>query len=131
MRQQRLIIILLGLITAVILFHVAVMGKILPYDIAWGGRLKNDAAMYVFEAISITINLFLAAILLMKDGFIHQKLKPKTIDAILWLFFGLFVLNTTGNLFAQTIFEKYFAGLTLLFALLILLVLRPQKTKHV
>ncbi len=31
----------LGLLLAVILFHVCIILKIIPYDIAWGGKTKG------------------------------------------------------------------------------------------
>jgi hypothetical protein len=111
--------IFLGLLLAVILFHICIILKIIPYDIAWGGRLTNDLEMYVFESISILINLFLSVILLMKDNIIKYKLSEKVINGILWTFFAIFVLNTIGNIFAKTIFEKYFAILTGFSAILI------------
>ncbi|HRP32929.1 MAG TPA: hypothetical protein PKV73_13605 [Agriterribacter sp.] len=120
--------ILLGLLVAVILFHVAVVVKAIPYNIAWGGRLQNDREMYVFEAISILINLFLGFVLLMKAGYIKFWFGKKTINIILWIFFALFVLNTVGNLFAKTNFEKSFAVLTFVFAILIWRIL---KSKHI
>ena len=120
--------ILLGLLIAVILFHISVIAKAIPYDIAWGGRLQNDSEMYVFEAISILINLFLGLVLLMKGDYIKFRLKKKTIDLILWIFLALFVLNTVGNLFAKTNFEKSFAVLTFVFAILIWTIL---KTKNI
>ena len=70
----------LGLLLAVILFHVCIILKIIPYDIAWGGRLTNDAEMYVFETISILINIFLSIILLMKDNIIEYKFSAKVIN---------------------------------------------------
>jgi len=108
----------LGLLLAVILFHVCIILKIIPYDIAWGGRLTNDAEMYVFETISILINIFLSIILLMKDNIIEYKFSDKVINVILWTFFAIFVLNTIGNIFAKTTFEKLFAILTGLSAIL-------------
>jgi len=54
---------MLGLLIAVLLFHLSIILKIIPYEITWGGRLKNDSEMYVFETISIVINLFLFLIL--------------------------------------------------------------------
>lgn len=96
--------ILLGFLVAVILFHISVIAKVIPYDIAWGGRLQNDSQMYVFEAISILINLFLRLVLVMKGGYIKFRFKEKTIDIILWVFLALFVLNTLGNLLAKTDF---------------------------
>ena len=119
--------ILPGLIVAVILFHVAVFVKAIPYNIIWGGRLQNDGEMYVFEASSIVINLFLGTILLMKAGYIKPKFKLKTINIILRVFLVLFVLNTVGNLFAKTGFEQSFALLTFIFATLIWRILKIQK----
>ena len=58
MKYKASINILLGLLVAVILFHIAVMVKAIPYSIAWGGWVQNDRQMYVFEAVSILINLF-------------------------------------------------------------------------
>ena len=127
---QRSINILLGLLIAVILFHLCVMAKMIPYNIAWGGRLQNDSEMYVFEAISILINLFLGLILLMKGEYIQFRFKKKAIDIILWIFFALFVLNTVGNLLAKTNFEKSFAVLTFVFAILLWVILKTKDTKQ-
>ena len=118
--------IFLGLLIAVILFHITIMAKVIPYDIAWGGRLQNDSEMYVFETISILINLFLGFILLMKGNYIKFQFKKKTIDIILWIFLALFVLNTIANIFAKTNFEKLFAVLTFIFAILIWVILKMK-----
>ena len=128
MKFKTSIHILLGLLVVVILFHIAVIAKAIPYNIAWGGRLENDQEMYVFEAISILINLFLGLVLLMKASYIKFRFKKKAIDVILWIFLALFVLNTVGNLFAKTNFEQSFAVLTFVFAVLILMILKPRQS---
>ncbi|MFO0361850.1 MAG: hypothetical protein ACK500_08470 [Flavobacteriales bacterium] len=120
----------LGLLLAVILFHICIILKIIPYDIAWGGRLTNDAEMYVFETISILINIFLSIILLMKDNIIEYKFSDKVINVILWAFFAIFVLNTIGNIFAKTTFEKLFAILTGLSAILIWNIVMKKNTTN-
>jgi len=130
MKYKISINILLGLLIAVILFHISVIAKAVPYNIAWGGRLQNDSEMYVFEAISILINLILGLVLLMKGGYIKFRLKKKTIDIILWTFLALFILNTVGNLFAKTNFEKSFAVLTFVFALLIWTILKTKNVRN-
>jgi len=126
MNYKTSINILLGLLIAVILFHIAVIAKAIPYDIAWGGRLQNDSEMYVFETISILINLFLGLLLLMKGDYVKFRFKERTIDIILWIFLVLFVLNTVGNIFAKTNFEKSFAVLTFVSAILIWTILKPK-----
>ncbi len=75
--------------------------------------------MYVFETVSILINSFYLYILLQKGRFVNAVLSEKTLSVILWIFFGIFVLNTIGNIIAQTILEKTFAIVTLVNALLL------------
>jgi len=122
-----LIKLFLGTLVAIILFHFCIIIKIIPYDITWGGRLKNDAEMYVFETISILINLFLVWILLMKANLVKYQFSPRTITIILWVFFTIFVLNTIGNIFAKTFLEKLFVLLTGFFAFLLWKINRSQQ----
>ena len=122
--------IVLGLLSIVIFLHIFIMIKIIPYAIAWGGRLQNDEQMYIFETGSIIINLFLISILLMKGRYIPLQFKDKALNILLWIFFILFILNTLGNLFAQTNFEKLFAILTLTLASLIWVILRSGNSKE-
>lgn len=112
----RLMLLLLSLVTV---FHLCIVVKLVPYEIVWGGRLKNDSEMYVFEAISIVINLFLISVLLIKGSYLKVQVKGKVINTVLWIFFFIFILNTIGNIMAKTTFEKLFAILTLISAVLI------------
>lgn len=119
--------IMLGLLSMVILFHLLVIINIVPYNIAWGGRLQTDEQMYMFETISILINLFLSFILLMKGRYCNYQFKNKTLKIVLWIFFIMFMINTIGNILAQSTFEKFFALLTLLLAFLIWVILKPEQ----
>ena len=120
----KVMLILVGMVT---LFHLSILFKIIPYDITWGGRLQNDTEMYVFESISIAINLVLAVVLLIKGTYVKAILSPKVVNGILWVFFALFALNTVGNFVAETNFEKSFSLLTLGSAVLIWIILRAKK----
>lgn len=117
----------IALLSLVVLFHFAVLLKLIPYNIAWGGRLSNDSEMYVFECISILINLLLVWVLLMKGAYLKFSFATKALNIILWIFFGIFVLNTIGNLFAKTTIEKAFSLLTAVSALLIWFILKKKK----
>jgi membrane protease YdiL (CAAX protease family) len=119
--------IFLALLVAIILFHLSIISKVVPYDITWGGRLQNDIEMYVFETTSILINVFLCWILLMKGDLVTYKFPARVINVILWIFFGIFILNTIGNIFAKTFFEKQFAFLTALFSVLIWFILKRNR----
>lgn len=119
--------IMLWLLVTVMLFHISIILQIIPYEITWGGRLKNDAEMYVFESISIVINLLLFSLLLIKGHYIREFIPIRIVNIILWIFLVLFGLNTVGNLFANTYFEKSFSLLTLASVVLILIILKKDK----
>ncbi|WP_117884142.1 hypothetical protein [Aureibaculum luteum] len=127
MNQKTAIKIMLWMLVVVILFHISIILKIVPYEITWGGRLKNDTQMYAFETISILINLFLCIILLLKGKYIREFIPMKIINITLWIFFVLFGLNTVGNILAKTNFEKFFTLLTLTFCILIWIILHKGK----
>ena len=122
--------IMLWLITLVTLFHLAILTKIIPYEITWGGRLKNDSEMYVFETISIIFNTFLGLVLLIKDERLPAFIPMKVVNVILWVFLILFSLNTIGNVFAKTLFEKILAIVTLSFSYLIFIIFRNTRNEN-
>ena len=120
--------IILGIIIAVTVFHLSILFKLIPYDIAWGGRLTNDQEMYVFETVSLVINFIFALVLLIKGKFIKQLLPEKVVNVMLWIFLVLFALNTIGNIFAKTNFEKGFTVVTLATAVLLWIILKKPKS---
>ena len=130
MNVRTAIKIMLLLITAVTIFHFSIILKIIPYEITWGGQLKNDSEMYVFESLSIIINIFLILTLLTKGTYIKPMFSLRMVNFILWVFLILFGLNTIGNLFANTTFEKLFALLTLASSILIWIILKSNNNEH-
>jgi hypothetical protein len=50
----------------------------------------------------------------------------KIVNITLWTFLILFSLNTVGNIFAETNFEKFFTLVTLAFAILIWITLKKD-----
>lgn len=94
------------------LFQFLILFNCIPYDITWGGRLKSDEQMYIFVSLGILINSFFIFTLLQKGEFINSLFTEKITTIILWGFFGLFILNTIGNLLAKTFIEKGFALIT-------------------
>ena len=127
MSSQTAIKTMISLLVAVIIFHLCIVVKIIPHEITWGGRLKNDTEMYGFEAISIALNLFLISVLLIKGKYFREGIPMKVVNIILWIFLCIFGLNTIGNIFAKTNFEKSFTLLTLGSTILIWIILRKNK----
>lgn len=118
---------LLGLIcifSLTILFHLLVLIKVIPYKMVWGGRLNSDSEMFKFEFISLFINLFFIGIILVKAKIIELSVPDIILKSMLWIMFGLFCLNTVGNLLSKNKLEKLiFTPLTILLAILLLIIL--------
>lgn len=131
MRPQKAIYILLLILSALSLFHLLLLLKVVTPELIWGGRLSTDNELYLFEGISLVVTFYLILILLIRGSFIRPLLSPKVVNTSLWVFLILFILNTIGNLLAKTTNEKVFALLTLTITVLIWMILKKQKSKKV
>jgi len=102
-----------------IIFHIIVVLGIIPYNMVWGGRIKSKEDLYVFEAISVGLNLLFLLVVLVKGNFVKIAFSPRLINMLLWFMCIIFTLNTVGNLFAIEPLEKYiFTPITLVIAVL-------------
>jgi len=111
--------IILALLLCVLVFHILVLAGIIPFNIVWGGRLESMSQMYVFEMVSLIINLIIMSVVGMKAGYIKAHLNKKVVNAILWFLVVLFLLNTVGNVVSLSALEAIiFTPLTLISALL-------------
>ncbi len=118
--------ILIALLIPVIVFQSGIIAKVIPCEIVGGGRLENDAQMYLLSGISIALNSLLILVLLAKENIIRNSLPEKSLRITLWAFLFFFLLNTLGNLLAKTTFEKFLAFYTLLLAVLLYPILRKE-----
>jgi hypothetical protein len=101
-----------------VVFHFLILTSVIPFEIVWGGRLKNHSQMLSFETISIATNLLLLAVVSIYAGIIKVKINQGIIAGAFWLMFGLFSSNTLGNLLSNNQLEKIlFTPVTLLLAL--------------
>jgi len=128
--KSRSLKLMLGLLATVMIFHILVIVQIIPYEIVWAGKLQSIDDMYAFESMSILVNSFLITVLLLKGNFFKHRIPGKYINGIIWFFICLFALNTIGNLFAKTIFEKVvFTPLTLISVFLLWDIVRVKSDK--
>ncbi|UOQ50880.1 hypothetical protein [Hymenobacter cellulosivorans] len=122
---------ILVILSLVVVFHLLVLTGVIPYGIVWGGRLTSHEQMLRFETVSITLNLLMLAVVGVVAGWLRLRVSWGLLKAALWLMTGLFLLNTLGNLMAQTNLERLvFTPLTLLLALgsLRLAISKPRLT---
>ena len=110
---------MLLMLSCVVVFHLFVLSGAIPYSVVWGGRLENASQMYLFEAVSITVNLAVIAIVGMKAGYIKPFIPKRVVTFLLWILVILFALNTLGNIFSKNALEVVlFTPLTLISTIL-------------
>jgi hypothetical protein len=91
---------------------------IIPFEIVWGGRLKDASQMLSFEAISVMVNLIMLATVSVYAGILQVNINPRVIKVGFWLMFVIFFLNTIGNIASVNNFEQMvFTPVTLLLAI--------------
>ena len=97
---------LLLLFSLVTVFHLLVLLGIIPFEIVWGGRLKNADQMIVFECVSLVVNVTMLLVVCLYAGLLRLRVNQKIIIVALWFMTILFLINTVGNLFSANQTEK-------------------------
>lgn len=89
-----------------VLFHFAIVLKFIPYKNIWGGRLRTDREMYLFEAISMFVTVLMLIFTLLIVGTIPSFMPETDRYVFLWGMVILFFLSTVGNLNSKNRMEK-------------------------
>ncbi len=121
-------LILLTLFSLAIVFHLLVLMEFIPNEIVWGGRITVKEELYIFESISMFMNLLFLLIVSLKTEKIRIKHNLKLIQFLLWFMTIMFLLNTIGNLLAKTSTETLiFTPITFISAICGLILLSKEK----
>lgn len=119
---------ILTILSLMILFHLLILAGLVPFDRVWGGRIEGKEEMVRFELISIATLLVMLGLVAAIIGKLKIKLSSIASKVILWLMFGVFVLNTIGNLSSKNDFEQMvFTPVTVLLSLFCLQLLLGKK----
>lgn len=110
--EKGMLIIVLGYC----IMHLSILLQIVPHHIVWGGKIDSIEKLYVLEGFALATMLFLGMVLAMKIKIIKPIFTDKAITRTLLIFAVFFMLNTLGNLMAETIIEKVQALITLYLA---------------
>jgi hypothetical protein len=118
---------MLFLFSIIMVFHVLVIVKVIPYTIVWAGRLNSDIEMYRFETVSLLLNsVFLFAVLL-KMNYIKITIPLKIFKGVFWVMSLLFFMNTIGNLFSKNNLELLiFTPITAILCIFSIIVARDK-----
>jgi len=103
--------VLLGINLFVIIFHFAALSGVVPREYVWGGRLQTQEELYVFELISLSVNLVFGVLILWRAGMVQSFVPLGVVRFLLWVFVAVFLLTTVGNLFSQSLVEMIFGSI--------------------
>ena len=96
-----------------ILGFLVIIG-IVPKNYVWGGRITENSQLLLLEATTFIVNALIIWVIAMRVGYVKQRINSKIITIILFILMTLMALNTVGNIFARTTFEKLMAIPTLI-----------------
>jgi hypothetical protein len=103
-----------------LLIHVLILLNILPHGFVWGGRVNSKADLIILESISIVVQTLFIFIIAIKAGYLFKGKFKRTVNVGIWVFFGVMVLNTIGNLASISSLETMvMTPLTIVLALLL------------
>ena len=88
-----------------LVYHILIVTQIISYANAWGGRLNNVKAMYVFETFSIISQLIFVLVGTLRYRQIGVKRLQMILSTLLYVMSGLLALNTLGNILSLSSFE--------------------------
>ncbi len=114
--------ILLAGMALLILLHILIVLRVVPYDLVWGGQIADASDLLGYEAAAFIITLLFAWVIAMRVGYLPQPGALRWVARIgVWVVFAYYVLNLLGNLASGISAETYiFAPVTLVLALLAL-----------
>ena len=98
---------LLLILSLFVLLHLLILFGIIPFEMVWGGRIKNQEEMIRFESISLAMDLLMLTVVAIRTGLLRIRLNYTFQKVIFLLMAVLFFLNTIGNLLSNNDFEKY------------------------
>ena len=78
-------------------------------EYVWGGRVTETSQLILLELTTFIVNGLILWVIAMRVSFMQQRISTKRLHIILITLSIIMLLNTIGNIFAQTSFEKIMA----------------------
>ncbi|WP_324719363.1 hypothetical protein [Salinimicrobium sp. HB62] len=108
------------------LLHLLILLQIMPLNIVWGGKIESVDTIYILEGIALVTMAFPGLVIMIKKRIIKPIFGEKAISRILLIYAFFFMLNTVGNLLAETYIEKVQAAITLYLAVALFYLSKPK-----
>jgi hypothetical protein len=93
------------LCTLALFMHVLILFKIIPYHFVWGGQINNSTDLFIFESISIIVQILFLFIIAVKAGYLFKGKFNRIVTIGIWTMFAIMILNTLGNVVSSSYLE--------------------------
>jgi len=102
-----------------IIVHLLVLFRVIPYQMVWGGQIKDASSLLLFETIALIVTVLFLITVALRTGCIRTQRLKKAARVGMWIMFVYFLLNTIGNLASNAATETIvFTPITLALSLL-------------
>ena len=98
--------ILMGLLALLMVMHVLLLMRLIPYEVVWGGNIKDESHLNFFEISALLITGIFLVIVAIKLGYIKAPRLNRVANIGVWIVFAYFSMNIIGNLTSETSWEK-------------------------
>ncbi len=98
--------VLMGLLALLIVMHVLLLARVIPYEVVWGGNIKDESQLNVFETTALIITAIFLIVVAIKLGYIEAPRLKRAADLGMWIVFAYFAMNIIGNLTSEVSWER-------------------------
>lgn len=98
---------LVGVLVIMLLIHLGILLKWIPYTIVWGGRLKTDQEMYLFEGVSVLMTGGFLWLALEESGIVSGFMSENIRSYIMWGMAVMFLMSLLGSITSKNKTEKW------------------------
>ena len=88
-------------------FHLMVLLRVVPHTVIWGGRISGRGQIVTMELVSLLVIAAAGVTAYLRGRSLTAGHAVPALGALMWILAGLFALNSLGNLFAETNFERF------------------------
>lgn len=97
---------LIILLTLLVILHLLIILKVVPYEIVFGGQITDANSMLKFEITAAVVSLVFLVTILLKMKYLKPGKLKKAVNIFTWIVFFYFILNTGLNLISSVTLEK-------------------------
>lgn len=111
--------VLMVLLALLIVMHILLLLRVIPYDLVWGGNIEEASLLVVYETSALVITGIFLLVVALKLGYLEVPRLRRAANISMWVVFAYFAMNIISNLTSGVTWEKViFIPISIVLALL-------------